>query len=127
MTQLQPVSIGKKNRSRKAHLKIDLTPLVDLGFLLITFFIFTTTMGEPHKTELFMPAGDVYSGSVIGKTNALTVLLPEMTASIIIMENGRTPGRRMKYMLRIITWLQALALSSGKNKMRLERNEMNCC
>jgi biopolymer transport protein ExbD len=75
MTQLQPVSIGKKNRSRKAHLKIDMTPLVDLGFLLITFFIFTTTMGEPYKTELFMPAGDVYSGSVIGKTNALTVLL----------------------------------------------------
>ena len=74
MTQLQPVSIGKKNRLRKAQVKIDMTPLVDLGFLLITFFIFTTTMGEPYQTELFMPAGDVPDGTVIGKKNALTVL-----------------------------------------------------
>jgi hypothetical protein len=35
--QLQPLSANKKNRARKAQLKIDMTPLVDLGFLLITF------------------------------------------------------------------------------------------
>jgi hypothetical protein len=35
--QLQPVSLGKKNRARKAQLKIDMTPMVDLGFFLITF------------------------------------------------------------------------------------------
>lgn len=71
--QLQPVTTGKKSRARKAHLKIDMTPLVDLGFLLITFFIFTTTMGEPYKTELYMPAKG--EGTVIGESNSLTVLL----------------------------------------------------
>src|SRR5215216_2029842 len=71
--QLQPVTTGKKNRARKAQLKIDMTPLVDLGFLLITFFIFTTTMGEPYKTDLYMPTGE--SGTVIGESNALTILL----------------------------------------------------
>jgi biopolymer transport protein ExbD len=53
--QLDPVSTGKKNRTRKAQLKIDMTPMVDLGFLLITFFIFTTTISEPYKTDLYMP------------------------------------------------------------------------
>ena len=75
MTQLQvqPVTTGKKNRERKAQLKIDMTPMVDLGFLLITFFIFTTTMGEPAVTKLYMPAdGD---STKLNHDYSLTVLL----------------------------------------------------
>src|SRR5215211_1153622 len=74
MTQLQPLSTWKKSRLATT-LKIDMTPLVDLGFLLITFFIFTTTMAEPYKTDLYMPAGEAKDGTVIGKSNALTILL----------------------------------------------------
>jgi biopolymer transport protein ExbD len=71
--QLEPVSTGKKNRARKAQLKIDMTPMVDLGFLLITFFIFTTTMSEAHETTLYMPKEGPPIN--IGKTASLTVLL----------------------------------------------------
>ena len=70
--QLQPVTSGKKNGERKAQLKIDMTPMVDLGFLLITFFIFTTTMGEPAVTKLYMPAdGD---STKLNRDFSLTVL-----------------------------------------------------
>jgi biopolymer transport protein ExbD len=66
------------SRNKKTVLKIDMTPMVDLGFLLITFFVFTTTISSPTVTDLFMPNDNyIKNPSTLADSYALTVLLDE--------------------------------------------------
>ena len=51
-----------------------MTAMVDLGFLLITFFMFTTSFTKPHIMKLFMPEKDRPTGDV-GVQNSITFLL----------------------------------------------------
>ena len=49
---------GGKVRSKKSNSKVDLTAMVDLAFLLITFFMLTTSLSKPQSMDLPMPDKD---------------------------------------------------------------------
>ncbi len=49
---------GGKVRSKKQNSKVDLTAMVDLAFLLITFFMLTTSLSKPQSMPLGLPAKD---------------------------------------------------------------------
>lgn len=50
---------GKKGRSKKSGGKVDLTAMVDLAFLLITFFMLTTSLNKPQAMDVAMPDKNV--------------------------------------------------------------------
>lgn len=49
---------GGKKRPSKGSARIDMTPMVDLGFLLLTFFVLTSTFAKPKVMSLVYPAKD---------------------------------------------------------------------
>ena len=64
-------------KAKKLSTDVDMTPMVDLGFLLITFFIFTSTMNEPTALDLNMPKDnkDKEKQTEVKESGAINVLI----------------------------------------------------
>ncbi|MBE9600416.1 biopolymer transporter ExbD [Pedobacter sp. MC2016-24] len=68
---------GGKVRTKKANTKVDLTAMVDLAFLLITFFMLTTSLSKPIAMDIAKPDKDDNSveRNELRASETMTILL----------------------------------------------------
>ena len=86
---------GGKVRSKKSNSKVDLTAMVDLAFLLITFFMLTTSLSKPQSMDLGLPDKDEDPSKnkdmKVDENRTLTVLVGENNKMVYYMGLLATP------------------------------------
>jgi len=65
----------EKKRAKKSSTRIDMTPMVDLAFLLLTFFVLTSTFSKPKTMEINFPADEKDPKKNMKVNNALTFMM----------------------------------------------------
>src|SRR5438477_4206814 len=111
----------KKIRAKKASTHIDMTPMVDLAFLLLTFFILTTTFSKPKTMEINMPVKPEKEEErqKIKDSLALTILLTQNNKVVWYRGIGDDPNKPPE------THLADFSLNGPNSihKVILERND----
>ncbi|MNK06955.1 Biopolymer transport protein ExbD/TolR [compost metagenome] len=131
MAELNTGGEGKKGgkvRSKKSNPGVDLTAMVDLAFLLITFFMLTTTLSKPQSMPLAMPDKDINKPKDVSKIpeeRMMTVLIGKDNKILWYMGKFETPiippteavyGKNgiRKDLLKQVTYGKAVAAREGK-------------
>ena len=102
---------SKKVRSKKQNSKVDLTAMVDLAFLLITFFMLTTSLSKPQSMDLGLPDKDP-----LDKTPPVKVD-ENRTMTILLGDNNE-----MKFYMGLLATpkIAPKAITYGKDGIRKE-------
>jgi len=83
-----PEKSGSKIRSKKTALRVDLTAMVDLAFLLITFFIMTTTLTKPKVMDVAMPVGE---SEPVPQSRTMTICLGKNNKAMYYLGTAEKP------------------------------------
>jgi len=87
---------GKKVRSKKSNPGVDLTAMVDLAFLLITFFMLTTSLAKKQAMELAMPDKtpdtEIKDNTKIPEERMMTILIGKDNRILWYMGKFETPS-----------------------------------
>ncbi len=66
---------GGKKKKKRISVRLDMTPMVDVAFLLLTFFMLTTSMSKPQTMEINLPPSETKAD--VAESNLLTLRISE--------------------------------------------------
>ena len=89
LTQSNYTGPGRSSRNLKSLPKVDLTAMVDLAFLLITFFMLTTSLSKPVAMELAMPVGE--QPGPVPDNRTMTICLGSNHQALAYMGTSKNP------------------------------------
>ena len=109
---------------KRIPVRVDLTAMVDLAFLLITFFMLTTSFQKPRKMEVVMPAAGP-PGAVSDKTT-MTICLGAKNQAVYYLGMAGKPlttpkltGYGIGIRTAIVEMSKQVLASTGKSMMIL--------
>ncbi len=132
----------KRRRTKKRSTRVDFTPMVDLGFLLITFFMLATTLNKPQTMEIALPSKEKNpeeQQTTIKASRAITILLDKANTvyyyegtrendidPVLVKTNFSTTGLRqflLKRNYEVMTKIRELKVEKEKRKFSDEEFE----
>lgn len=82
-------SVEKKNTSKRIPFRIDMTPMVDVAFLLLTFFMLTTVFKKPGALRMSLQENGNVATSSNKKNKTISILLDENSNLIFMDQFGK--------------------------------------
>lgn len=109
-----------KGRRLKALPSVDLTAMVDLAFLLITFFMLTTSLAKMQAIDIVKPVPivDITNRQDYPASRTMTILLGKNNQTVYYM--GETEKANMQQ-----TSLKLIKLQIAANKLKVAKNPSN--
>jgi len=95
---------GLRRPKRRLGVRIDMTPMVDIAFLLLIFYMVTTIFSEPQAMEINLPPKEAKETEIKTKESELLTLRVDAKDSIFWSMGTQTPG--MLSLVRIPVFLQ---------------------
>lgn len=118
---------NKRGRSRKIAPKVDLTAMVDLAFLLITFFMLTTSLNKPNSLDVVVPDKNLDAQvdmderriiNLIVQDNSYTLIHGDIRNPIQTVNNITATNKSLKTKLNEISQ-SVYTLTNGKKAVIL--------
>jgi len=85
---------AKKRKKKRVNIRIDMTPMVDVAFLLLTFFMLTTVFNKPQTMELNLPP-DEKATVEVAESSLLTLRIDQ--DGTLFLNIGSEPLQKLPF------------------------------